>query len=144
MYRKKQYRSIIIIIINDKIYDRITKASQRKWKCKNWYNFDIGKDYTHFGTLLTNKCELRPEIEKIITNANRAYYAPIPLLKIQSELRAEKIETIKTLIRPVATYGATAWTLNKDISKRLAAFERKVLRRIFGGNKSKWKLEKPM
>ena len=28
-----------------------------------------------------------------------------------------------------------SWTLNKDIAKRLAAFERKVLRRIFVGIK---------
>jgi len=35
----------------------------------------------------------------------------------------------------VATFGAASWTLNKDISKRLAAFEKKVLRRMFGGIK---------
>jgi hypothetical protein len=35
----------------------------------------------------------------------------------------------------VVTYGAEAWTLNKDIIKRLSVFERKVLRRIFGGIK---------
>jgi len=32
------------------------------------------------------------------------------------------------VIRPVATYGAESWTLNKDIAKRLAAFELKGLR----------------
>ena len=34
---------------------------------------------------------------------------------------------------PVAQYGAKCWTLNKDIAKRLAAFELKVLRTMFGG-----------
>jgi hypothetical protein len=67
-YRTKQYRSIIIIIIiiiiNDKIYDRITKALQWKWICKNSYTFEIVKDYTHIAAILTNKSELRPEIEK--------------------------------------------------------------------------------
>jgi len=33
----------------------------------------------------------------------------------------------------VATYGAETWTVNKDITKWLAAFERKVLRRMFWG-----------
>jgi hypothetical protein len=33
----------------------------------------------------------------------------------------------------VATEGAAAWTLNKDVAKWLAAFERKVLR-MFGRN----------
>jgi len=39
--------------------------------CK--YNFEIVKEYTYLGTILTNKDELRPEIEKRITNANRTY-----------------------------------------------------------------------
>jgi len=35
----------------------------------------------------------------------------------------------------VAIYGAESWTMNKDIVKRLAIFERKVLRSMFGGIK---------
>jgi hypothetical protein len=41
----------------------------------------------------------------------------------------------KALIRPVETYGAESWTSNKGVTKRLAAFEREVLRRMFGGLK---------
>jgi hypothetical protein len=93
------------------------------------------KDYTYLGTVLTNKNELRPEIEKRITNANRAYYALLSLLKSQSVGRAEKVKIYKTLIRPVVTYGAEAWTLNKDIAKGLSVFERKILRRIFRATK---------
>jgi hypothetical protein len=33
----------------------------------------------------------------------------------------------------VATYRAESWTLNNDTAKQLATFERKVLRRMFGG-----------
>jgi hypothetical protein len=32
----------------------------------------------------------------------------------------------------VATYGAESWTVNKDIAKRVAAFERDVLKRMYG------------
>jgi len=41
----------------------------------------------------------------------------------------------------VATYGAESWTLNKNVAERLAAFGRKVLRRISGGIKANenWK-----
>jgi hypothetical protein len=45
-------------------------------------------------------------IETRITNAKRAFYALVPALKSQSVLRAEKIKIYKTLVRPVATYGA--------------------------------------
>jgi hypothetical protein len=93
------------------------------------------KDCTYRGTVLTNKNELRPEIEKRIINANIAYYALLPLLKSQSVPRAQKVKIYKTLIRPVVTYRAEAWTLNKDIAKGLAVFEQKILRRIFGAIK---------
>jgi len=52
-----------------------------------------------------------------------------------SQFRAEKIKTHKTLIKSVAIYGAESWTMNKDIVKWLAIFERKDLRRMFGGIK---------
>jgi len=32
----------------------------------------------------------------------------------------------------MATYGAESWTLNKDIAKRLAAFERSFKRSVWG------------
>jgi len=35
-------------------------------------------------------------------------------------------------MRPVAKYGAESWILNKGTAKRLAAFEIKVLRIMFG------------
>jgi hypothetical protein len=49
----------------------------------------------------------------------RPYCVLVSVLKSQSELRTESIETNKTLIRPVATDGAGSWTLYKDIAKRL-------------------------
>ena len=79
------------------------------------YNFEIVKDYTYFGTILMNKNELRSETEKRIMKANRKYYALLPLLQSQSVLREEKIKICKTIIRPVATYRAKSWTMNKDI-----------------------------
>ena len=67
-----------------------------------------------------------------MTNASTTFYALLPLLKIQSVLRAEQIKIYKTLMRPVATYGTESSTLNKDIAKWLAASQRKVLRNVWG------------
>jgi hypothetical protein len=39
------------------------------------------------------------------------------------------------ILSSVVTCGVETWTLNKDIIKRVSVFERKVLRRIFGGIK---------
>jgi hypothetical protein len=51
------------------------------------YNFEIVKDYTYLGTILTNKNELRPETAKelrIPIERTYSYYALLPLIKNQS------------------------------------------------------------
>ena len=44
------------------------------------------KDYTYIGTILTNKNELIPEIERRIKDVNSAYFALLPVLKNRSAL----------------------------------------------------------
>jgi hypothetical protein len=44
--------------------------------------------------------------------------------------RNTKIIIYRTLIRPVITYGAEAWTMSSETGKRLTVFEREVLRKI--------------
>jgi hypothetical protein len=61
---------------------------------------------------------------------NRAYYVLHPILKSQSVHRNTKIIIYKTLIRSIITYGAEAWTMSSETGKRLAVFEREVLRKL--------------
>ena len=47
----------------------------------------------------------------------------------------------KSLIRPVVSYGAEAWTLTEKEKQALLIFERKIFRRIYGPKyeKGEWK-----
>ena len=45
---------------------------------------------------------------------------------------ANKIILYKTLIRPVVSYGAEAWTLTRKEEQAVLIFERKIFRRIYG------------
>ena len=54
------------------------------------YNFEIVEDYTYIGKILTNTNEIRPEIEKIITNANIAHYALAAVLYSRANQYSER------------------------------------------------------
>ena len=48
-----------------------------------------GIESDHLGTILANKNELKPEIEKRITNTSREYYEFLCVLECQSIPRVE-------------------------------------------------------
>jgi len=70
---------------------------------------------------------MEKEIERRILAGNRTYFAAIGRLLSS----ANKMILYKTLIRPVVSYGAEAWTLTKK-EQALLIFERKIFRRIYG------------
>jgi len=43
-----------------------------------------------------------------------------------------QLNNSEPLTGPLATYGTESWTLNRDIAKRLATFERNVLEEYLG------------
>ena len=75
---------------------------------------------------MTYDPELKKELQMQIEHIMHFLYDS------QSVLRAGKKNKSVRHYRLLATYGAESWTPNKDIAKRLAPFERKVLRRMFG------------
>ena len=48
----------------------------------------------------------------------------------------------KTLIGPVVSYGAEAWTLTKKEEQALVIFERKIFRRMYGPKYENGEMEK--
>jgi len=98
----------------------------------NGVTYEGVAEFIYLGTLISNDNSLEEEIQRRILASNRTYFAAISLFRSRLLSRATKIILYKTLIRPVVTYGAEAWTLTKNEGKALLIFERKIFRRIYG------------
>lgn len=94
--------------------------------------FENVESFVYLGAELNSANKISSEIQRRIMAANRAYFANIKLLKSRLLSRTTKIKVYKTLIRPVATYGAETWNISAADANKLRVFERKIIRRICG------------
>jgi len=99
------------------------------------YRFEAVSQFNYLGVILSSSADTGAAMRKIIKMASKCYYAHRNLLKSNLLTRTVKLKIYKTLIRPVLTYGCEAWTLRNEDCQRIATFERRILRRIFGPNK---------
>jgi len=98
----------------------------------NGYTFEVVKDFVYLGTSINTNNDVSMEIKRRITLANRCYYGLSRQLRSKAFSRRTKLTLYKSLILPVLLYGAEAWTLNTKDERMLGAFERKLLRKIYG------------
>jgi len=98
----------------------------------NGVTYEGVAELIHLGTLISNDNSVEKEIQRPILAGNRTYFAAISLFSIRLSFRATKIILYKTLIRPVVSCGAEAWTLTKKEEQAVLIFERKIVRRIYG------------
>ena len=75
---------------------------------------------------------MEEEVMARIAAGGRCRWALNELLKSHIISRKTKLQLYTTIIRPVVTYASEAWTLTKELERRLLVFERSVLRRIYG------------
>lgn len=96
------------------------------------YNIEVVKEFTYLGSLVNSQNNVKEEIRRRLVLANKCYYALRQQFTSRILTRTSKTILYKTLIIPVLKYGSEAWVLTKSDEKLIAAFERKVLRRIYG------------
>ena len=63
---------------------------------------------------------------------NRAYFSHLKLFKSNIFSKRTKMKLCKTLIRPIVTYGAEAWTIKTADEQPLRVFERKIILIVCG------------
>ncbi|KAL4098105.1 hypothetical protein QTP88_022774 [Uroleucon formosanum] len=98
----------------------------------NNYNFERVANFKYLGVNINENADSHEEIRLRLIAANKCYFGLVPLLKSKLISWKTKITLYKVLIRPVALYACGAWATTVTDENRLATFERKVLRRIFG------------
>ncbi|KAJ8958057.1 hypothetical protein NQ318_002069 [Aromia moschata] len=87
----------------------------------------------YLGTIFKRQPGVSEEINSRITAGNRCIGALNAVLKNKGISRKLKMRIYKTVIRPIVIFGSDVWTLRKEEVQRIEIWERKVLRKIFGG-----------
>lgn len=89
----------------------------------------------YLGTIITRTPGSSEEIQARLMAGNRCINALNRLLKSKVTSRSLKLRIYKTIIRPIVVFASEVWTLRTIEIQKLEVWERKVLRKIFGGKK---------
>jgi len=104
--------------------------------------FEEVESYMYLGVLVNNKCEEDKEIELRLAKSRSCLGGLNRILKSKNISRNAKLRIYKTVLRPTLTYGCETWVLNKNNQTKLEIWERKVLRKIFGGKNTEFGWER--
>lgn len=99
------------------------------------YTFEKVNNFEYLGVTITSTCGEEEEITKRVVKGNRALGMMTSMLTSKAISRASKLKVYRTVIRPAVLYGSELWVLSKNSAQKLEIWERKVLRRIYGGIK---------
>ena len=99
------------------------------------YRFKEVETFTYLGTEFYRKPDMTREIQSRIMAGNRSIYAFRNIMNRNSS-RGLKLRVYKTIIRPIVIFASETWTLGINTQKMLKIWERKVLRKIYGGKKT--------
>jgi hypothetical protein len=98
----------------------------------NSLTFEKVENFKYLEVNINSKNDMHQEIGESITSENQCYHGISKLLK--SNLLSRKLKTFfyTSCLRLIITYACETWSSMKSDNNRLAIFERKVLRNIFG------------
>lgn len=94
------------------------------------------ESFMYLGVLINNKCQEEDEINLRIAKSNNCAGGLSRILKSKEVSRHTKIRVYKTIIRPTLTYSCETWIMTNKIKQKLETWERRILRRIFGGRQT--------
>jgi sorting nexin-29 len=89
------------------------------------YTFEHVHTFTYLGTKINKENDITQEVWNRIAVASRRYFSLQTHFKSNFISRTTKILLYKTLVHPIALYGAECWTLSRTNEKTAHVFERK-------------------
>lgn len=102
---------------------------------KRIYTLKLTNNVSYLGTEIESDGSHDKNITRRISAGSKSAGALNHILTDKNLTRNLKLNIYKTVIRPVVLFGSETWVLTKDNITRLEVWERKILRRIFGGVK---------
>lgn len=102
---------------------------------ENNLKFEQVESYVYLGTVISENGEESKEIEARLIKGDKCAGALNKIIRSKNVSRRAKLHLYKTVIRPTALYGSETWILNKAEENKIDIWERKILRRIYGGKK---------
>ncbi|KAJ4433364.1 hypothetical protein ANN_15623 [Periplaneta americana] len=96
------------------------------------YNFERVTNFKYLGSIITEDNNTTAEIKERLKEGNRCYWALLQLMRSRHPSKAGKIKIYRTVLRPIVTYASETWSKLKEDENRIAIWERKILRRIYG------------
>ena len=93
---------------------------------------EVVPEFTYIASKDSDDKSLEVELRAGMLAANRSFYSLRNQFASKNLSRRTKLGLYSTYIVPVLIYATETWTLSKSDEALLAAFERKMLRRILG------------
>ncbi|KAL4082425.1 hypothetical protein QTP88_021321 [Uroleucon formosanum] len=96
------------------------------------YTFQQVENFKYLGANINQYNYMHNEIKIRISVANKGYYALEKLFKSKFLSRRSKERLYLSFLRPVLTIACETWSITKGDEEKMACFERRILRRIYG------------
>ena len=95
-------------------------------------SFERVNQFKYLGSILTDDNNISEEVRSRVTSGNKCFFALSNVFKSKIINRKLKITAFNTILKPIVMYGSECWTLTTKDEEFLRAWERKILRKIYG------------
>lgn len=98
------------------------------------YRFKRVNQFKYLGSVITQNNDILTEISMRLQSSNKCFYGLNKIFRSRAISKNLKVRMYLTLLKPNVLYGAEIWSLIKTRELRMAVFETKILRKMYGSH----------